>query len=151
VEAIRCSELAVLSAMIHGRGAAAEDIARATFAAMRDLDEERAALYNDIALVSLRAAARKIFEDLMANGTYQYKSDLAKRYVAQGEARGEARGEAIGEARGRALAILAVLNARGVEVSPAVRERVLACTDVALLDAWIARAANATDAGEVLR
>lgn len=154
-EATRCPELAVLSAMIHGRGAAAEDIARATFAAMRDLDEERAALYDDIALGSLRAAARKIFEDLMANGTYQYKSDLAKRYVAQGEARGEAigeaRGEAIGEARGRALAILAVLNARGVEVSPAVRERVLACTDVALLDAWIARAANATDAGEVLR
>ena len=45
-EATRCPELAVLSAMIHGRGAAAEDIARATFAAMRDLDEERAALYN---------------------------------------------------------------------------------------------------------
>jgi hypothetical protein len=141
-EATRCPDLAVLSAMIHGRGAAAEDIARATFAAVRDLDDERAALYNDIALTSPRAEARAIFEDLMANGTYQYKSDFAKRYVAQGEVRGRA--------EGRALAILAVLGARGVEVSPAVRKRVLACTDVALLDAWIARAANAKDADDVV-
>jgi len=146
VEATRSPELAVLSTMVHGRGDAAEDIARATFAAVRDLDDDRAALYNDIALTSLRAAARAIFEDLMANGTYQYKSDFAKRYVAQGEARGEARGEV----RGRGFAILAVLSARGVEVSPAVRERVLACTDVALLDAWIARAANAKEAGDLL-
>jgi len=42
------------------------------------------------------------------------------------------------------------LTARGVVVSPAVRERVLACTDVALLDLWIARAANAKEAGEVV-
>jgi hypothetical protein len=109
---------------------------------VRDLDDERAALYNDIALTSPRAEARAIFEDLMANGTYQYKSDFAKRYVAQGEVRGRA--------EGRALAILAVLGARGVEVSPAVRKRVLACTDVALLDAWIARAANAKDADDVV-
>jgi len=145
-EATRSPELAVLSAMIHGRGDAAEDIARATFAAMRDLDAERVALYNDIALTSLRAAARAIFEDLMANGTYQYKSDFAKRYVAQGRTEGEARGEA----RGRAFAVLAFLNARGVEVSPTLRERVLACTDVALLDVWIGRAATAKEGGDVV-
>jgi hypothetical protein len=149
-EAARSPELAVLSAMVHGRGEAAGDIARATFAAVRGLDEERAALYNDVVLTSLRAAARAIFEDLMANGTYQYKSDFAKRYVAQGRTEGKAEGQAEGRAEGRALAILAVLNARGVEVSPAVRERVLACTDVARLDAWIARAANAKEAADVL-
>jgi hypothetical protein len=66
--------------------------------------------------------------------------------VAQGERTGEARGRA----EGRAFAILAVLSARGVDVPSAVRERVLACTDVALLDAWIARAANAKDASEVV-
>ena len=135
VEAIRSPELALLSAMVHGRGEAAEDVAKAAFAAVRGLvDEERAALYNDIALTSLRAAARATFEDLMANGTYQYKSDFAKRYVAQG----------------RAQAILTVLGARGVVVSAAVRERVLACTDVALLDVWIARAVNAKEAAEVV-
>jgi hypothetical protein len=109
---------------------------------MRGLNEERTALYNDIALLSLRAAARAIFEDLMANGTYQYKSDFAKRYVAQGRAEGRAEGQAV--------AVLAVLTARGVVVSTAVRERVLACTDVALLDVWIARAANAKEAAEVV-
>jgi hypothetical protein len=70
--------------------------------------------------------------------------------VAQGEARGREEGRAEGEAAGRALAVLAFLGARGVAVSPAVRERVLACTDVALLDVWIARAADATEAGEVV-
>jgi hypothetical protein len=149
-EAARSPELAVLSAMVHGRGDLAGDIARAAFAAVRNLDEERAALYNDVVLMSLRAAARTIFEDLMANGTYQYKSDFAKRYVAQGRKEGREEGRAEGEAAGRALAVLAVLGARGVGVSPAVRERVLGCTDVALLDVWIARAANAKEAGEVV-
>ena len=126
----------------------------AAFEAVRPLDEERAALYNNVVLTSLRGAARAVFEDLMANGTYQYKSDFAKRYVAQGEAAGRAQGEASGraqgEARGRALAVLAVLTARGVVVPAEVRARVLACTDVAVLDGWIARAANAKDAGEVV-
>jgi hypothetical protein len=36
-EAIRAPELAVLSAIVHGQGEAAADIARATFAAVRDL------------------------------------------------------------------------------------------------------------------
>jgi hypothetical protein len=59
------------------------------------------------------AAARAILEDLMANGTYPYQSDFAKRYVAQGRDEGRA--------EGKALAVLAVLAARGVKVSAALR------------------------------
>jgi predicted transposase YdaD len=102
----------------------------------------------------LHAAARAILEDLMANGTYQYQSDFAKRYVAQGEAHGRAEGRAEGEAKGkaegRAQAILAVLEARGIEVPELVRHRVLGCTDVSILDVWIARAVTANAASDVV-
>lgn len=70
--------------------------------------------------------------------------------MAQGRVEGRTERRVEGRTEGRALAILAVLSARGVAVSPEVRGRVLACTDAALLDVWIARAANATEAGEVV-
>jgi len=82
----------------------------------------------------------------MATGTYEYQSDFAKRHVAEGRAQGEARGGA----HGRALAILAVLQARGVDVPAAVRERVLSCAHIATLDVRVARAATAKAAEEVV-
>jgi hypothetical protein len=136
-EAMRFPELAVLSVMMHGQSEGAEAIGNAALTAVRGLDEERAMLYSDVVFLSLHTAARAILEGLMANGTYQYQSDFAKRFIAQGEARGEAR------------SILAVLSARGIEVPEAVRERVLACTDVATLDVWIARAVTAKAATDV--
>jgi hypothetical protein len=101
-EAIHSPELAVLSAIMHGKSDDGEDIARAALTAASGLDDLTAALYTDIILLSLRASARAIIEELMANGTYQYQSDFAKRYVAQGRAEGEAQGRAEGEAQGRA-------------------------------------------------
>ena len=56
-----------------------------------------------------------------------------------------------GEARGKAEAILAVLAARGIAVSETLRERILACTEVATLDVWIRRAAVASTAAAVVR
>ena len=141
-EAAAAPEILVLSAMMHGKGEGAEDIARAAFAAVRGLDAERATLYTDVILVSLRAAARGILEDFMANGTYQYQSDFAKRYVAEGEARGRA--------EGKALAVLAVLTTRGVDVPPQIHERIVACTDMATLDVWLARAITAQAAADVV-
>jgi hypothetical protein len=143
-------ELAVLSAMMHGNSDAAEDIASAAFAAVRDLDDERARLYTDVIFISLHAAARAILEDLMANGTYEYQSDFAKRYMAQGRTEGVAQGRAEGEAHGRADGVLRVLTARGIDVPPVVRERVLACTDIATLDAWLVRAVTANAASDVI-
>jgi hypothetical protein len=65
-------------------------------------------------------------------------------------AQGRVEGRVEGEARGRAFAVLAVLAARGVEVVPEVRARVLECDDIAMLDTWIARAATAKAASEVV-
>ena len=83
----------------------------------------------------------------MVSGKYEYQSDFARRYVAQGRAEGR---EA-GEAAGRAHALLAVLAARGLEVPEEVRARIVGCPDLARLDSWLARAVTARSAAEVVR
>jgi len=48
-----------------------------------------------------------------------------------------------GEARGEARAVLAVLDARGIEVPDPEREDITGCTDLDQLDTWIRRAVTA--------
>jgi len=81
----------------------------------------------------------------MAGGTYEFQSDFAKKHQAKGRAEGEAKGEA----KGRAEALFAVLQARGFRVSDEVRARVLACIDVAQLDAWVRKAVTVNSADEL--
>ncbi len=76
--------------------------------------------------------------------------DQAREWGAAREAVGEARGVAMGAARGKAEAVLAFLAARGLAVDEAIRAQIQACTDVALLDRWIARAAVSASAAEVV-
>ena len=74
------------------------------------------------------------------------ESELYLSIFGKGEAKGEARGKALGKAEG----ILAVLAARGLLVSDALRERILGCTEVATLDVWIRRAVVASSADAVV-
>jgi hypothetical protein len=46
--------------------------------------------------------------------------------------------------------LLRVLARRGVELTDAFRQRVLACSDVAQLDLWLDRAATAKTLNDVL-
>ncbi|MFI6936713.1 hypothetical protein [Streptomyces sp. NPDC050287] len=62
---------------------------------------------------------------------------------------GRAKGEAEGEAKGRAEAILRVLGARGIEISDPVRGRVMGCTDLDVLGAWLGRSLSVTSAEEL--
>ena len=81
-------ELAVLSAMAHGKDADIERSIRIALAAQRasaNLDEDRARLYCDLILHSLSEAARRAFQ-IMDMSKYEYQSDFARRYVAQGKA-----------------------------------------------------------------
>jgi hypothetical protein len=142
----RSPELAVLSVVLHGHGRDAVAVAEAALAAARGLDDERSKLYADLVFASVDETARAILEALMASGNYEYQSDFARRYVAQGKAEGRAEGEAAG----RAHAILAVLAARGLEVPAEVRARVTGCGDLAQLDAWLARAVTAATAADVV-
>jgi hypothetical protein len=69
-----------------------------------------------------------------------YKSDFARRYVAQGNAEGRAE---------EAKMILAVLSARGIAVPDQARTRITECADLEQLEAWVRPAATATSIEEV--
>ncbi len=65
---------------------------------------------------------------------YEYQSDFAKTYVAQGAAG----------------ALLTVLRARGVAVPDGARERILGEKDRQRLDLWLEKAAVAASIADVL-
>ncbi len=69
---------------------------------------------------------------------------------AEGEATGFAKGEAVGLAKGKAVAVLAILAARSIHVSPEVRASIEGCEDTEMLDQWIARATTAASAEEII-
>jgi hypothetical protein len=89
-------ELAVLSAMAHGKDADANksaQIALAAWGAVRGLDEDRSRMYFDLISDSLSEAARWAMQ-AMDPRKYEYQSEFARRYVAQGRAEGEVKGRA---------------------------------------------------------
>jgi hypothetical protein len=123
---------------------------------LRALGPKKAILYYDVVLAGLPPEPRARWEAYMSSAIgSEFRSELLReadaRGQARGEARGEARGQAIGEARGEAQAVLTVLDARGVSVSEAIREQILACTDLTQLDTWLRRVATAATADEVIR
>ena len=138
-EAARRPELGVLSAMAHGDSDVGAAIAAAVLPAVEQLDEERARFYGDLVLTSLNEAARRALEAKMKG--YEYQSDFARKYVAQGREEGEV--------TARARAVLTVLRVRGIEVSEDARERILAEKDAGRLERWIERAAVAASLAEV--
>ncbi|MBI3944323.1 MAG: Rpn family recombination-promoting nuclease/putative transposase [Armatimonadetes bacterium] len=72
---------------------------------------------------------------------YRRVVDEIQQAIEYGEAK---------EARGKAAAILMFLAARGIAVDAGTQAQVTACTDAATLDRWIARAAAASSAAEVV-
>ncbi|HEU4626349.1 MAG TPA: DUF4351 domain-containing protein [Steroidobacteraceae bacterium] len=119
-EAHACAdpELAVLSAMAHGRDRDTEKslrIAMAAQAASVGLDEDRARLYCDLVLSSLGEAARQALQN-MNPAKYEYQSEFARRYVAQGRA------------EGRAELVLRQLTRRFGTLREEVRGRILAAS-----------------------
>jgi hypothetical protein len=140
LEAARRPELAVLSAMAHGESEHGAAIAAAVLPAVQGLDDERARFYGDLVLTSLNEAARRTLEAMMKG--YEYQSDFAKKYVAQGEAQGEV--------KARAHDVLTVLRVRGIAVSDAARERILAEQDPVRLERWHERAVLAASVAEII-
>jgi hypothetical protein len=139
-EAARRPELGVLSAMAHGETEQGATIAAAVLPVIRGLGDERARLYYDLVYNSLNEAARRALEAMMKG--YEYQSDFAKKYVAQGRTEGRT------EEAARNL--LTVLRARGIAVPDAVRERILAQKDPERLERWLEKAAVASSVTAVI-
>jgi hypothetical protein len=121
-------ELAVLSAMAHGRDANTEKTLRIALAAQfacLNLDEDRSTLYCDLILNSLNEVARKALQS-MRMAKYEYQSDFARKYVAEGRM--------AGQAEGRAQLVLRQLSVRFGTLSEDVKSR-LSTSTVSELDA----------------
>ena len=125
-------ELFVLSAMAHGQGERGAAIAEAVLPGLVGIDEERARFYFDLVMCSLNDAARTALEALMRSGTYEYQSEFARRYLAQGRQEGRQEGEV--------TALLKVLEARGLPVDEQSHQRITACTELEQLERWLLKA-----------
>ncbi len=147
-EASRRPELGVLSAITHGDSEQGATIAAAVLSAIQGLDEDRADFYFDVVYNSLNDAARRALEETMKG--YEYQSDFAKRYVAQGRTEGLTEGLTKGRTEEAARNLLTVLRVRGMAVPDAVRERILAQKDPERLERWLERAAVASSVAAVL-
>ena len=66
------------------------------------------------------------------------------QFLDEGLRRAHADGTAAGKAEGKAEGVLAVLEARGLDVSAEQRARILSCTDVPTLDRWLRAAVACT-------
>jgi hypothetical protein len=147
-EAARRPELGVLSALAHGETAEGATIAAVVLPAIRSLDDDRARFYYDLVYNSLNEAARRALEAMMKG--YEYQSDFAKKYVAQGRMEGRTEGRTEGRAEEAVRALLTVLRVRGIAVPDAVRERILAQKDPERLERWLERAAVASSVTAIL-
>lgn len=111
-------ELAVLSAMAHGQEAnieSAADIAMAALGGCAALDADRSRLYFDLIINSLSEAARQALRT-MDTQKYEYQSDFARKYVAEGEM------------SGRVALIARLLTRRFGQLSAETRDRINAAS-----------------------
>lgn len=133
--ALRAPELAVLSALAHGRDPRRSEVLDVLADALAGVETQQALLYLRLVLAALPQAARIYLEELMTIGTYEYQSEFTERLRNEGAAKGRA--------EAKADDVLRVLRARGVEVPDDVRARIVKCADLEQLDAWLDRASTA--------
>ena len=153
-EARATPELAILSAVAYGDDTDGLATLDAAMHAIETLSDELRVIYFDLLLASVGEAARKALLKMAQAGNYEFASDFAKKYVAQGRAQGEAvgraqgeavgraQGEAVGRAAGRAEALIQVLQLRGLAVDEALRTRIHRAS-IETLEAWLNNAVTA--------
>lgn len=121
------SELAVLSAIEHGQSAdipLAARIASTAIVASAAIDAERSWLYLDLILLSLSEHAPEAFEATMNSLGYEYQSDFARRYFAEGRVEGKTEGRIEGKAEGRVELVFKLLTSRFGPLNEGVQSRV---------------------------
>jgi hypothetical protein len=128
-------ELALLSALAHSGGPDQRPIFNALLAALSVIDHDHASLYSDVVFGVLPTAAREFKEVFMhaIAQKYGYQSEFARTFFAQGEVR----------------AVLAVLEARGIDVPEKVRDEINACTDPDVTETWVRRAVTAASVDDL--
>jgi len=135
-QARRAPELAVLSAMVHGGGSVevAVRVALAAATAAGELDRDHFLLYFGLIRSALSEAARKAFQ----------MNPQGARFFDEAQRESFDRGRAAE----KAADVLDVLEARGLSVTEAQRERILGTKELETLARWHRRAVtvSSTDA-----
>jgi hypothetical protein len=122
-----CEQMALLSAMAHGDGAAGVEVIEALLGVLVELPEHLKVKYTRIAINTLSDKALERLEAAIM-------TDTARRvtFIDRAEARGEAKGES--------RMLLRILEKRGISVDTATEARIVSCTDLDQLDRWGDRA-----------
>ncbi|MFI6577062.1 hypothetical protein ACIBFB_14775 [Nocardiopsis sp. NPDC050513] len=107
--------------------------------ALRSLDASTSSLYSDYVLAALSAAALGSLEEIVKLRDYEFKTEFIGRPFREGET------------LGLTEAIIEVLEARDLEVSDEVRQRIDAMADRETLRAWVRRAATVDCAEDLFR
>ncbi|WP_198956044.1 hypothetical protein [Archangium sp. Cb G35] len=89
-------------------------------------------------------------EALMWTEGQRLRAEGRRQGREEGRIEGLAKGRAEGRVEGLAEGVLRVLAARALYVDGESRERILGCTDLALLDRWLKRALRANHLSDVL-
>lgn len=150
--------LAVLSAAMHATAPDGFPVARAAVAALASLPYADTREYNHLVFHTLHPdTIREILEDVMQEQYECHHEDdgycgwreFCSQLRAMGKEEGKAEGKAEAAVHMRAEILLRLLGQRGLAVDEMTRSRVLACTDVELLDVWLGRVLSAGCTGDV--
>jgi hypothetical protein len=154
--------VALFSALTHCLDPKVEKILEVLAPALATIDEETAGFMAEFVDLGLGdTSAREFWRRLMTAMTYPYQNRLGDEWREEGRAEGLAEGRAEGLAEGLAkghregkvqgeiTALLMILQGRGITVTSRIYERVMACTDVDVIDGWLLRAVHATTADEI--
>jgi hypothetical protein len=151
VQASADPELAVLSAMAHGKDDdihKAMRIALAVEAATSRLDEKHRRLYCDLTWASLSEAARRELK-MIDPAKYEYQSEWARDWFAHGKEEGRTEGKAEGQAEGRAELICRLLTVRFGQLTTEVDTQIRSAS-ISELDAIGERLLTAANLQEAL-
>ncbi|MEI5522661.1 hypothetical protein WB401_16235 [Streptomyces brasiliscabiei] len=141
-EVARDVTLAVFSAITHGKGRDAAAILEPLAAVLRTVNPDTAAVFAELVESGLvDGQAKKMWKELMMPVNYFFKNPVAVKLREEGRVE-----ERIAE---RIAGVLRTLDRRHIDVPDAVRQRVRACTDPDLLQVWVDRAYDVTEAGEL--
>ncbi|GAA3492809.1 hypothetical protein GCM10018987_68920 [Streptomyces cremeus] len=134
--------LATLSAITHSKDPDAGAILKTLAAALKTVDEDDAIIFVEFTERGLgKTPAAEIWRKIMAADLSFFRSETAQKLRAEGRTEGRT--------EGRAKDVLLLLSRRDIEVTDALRERVMACTDFDVLEGLFVRAITATSAEEL--
>lgn len=146
VQVVAHPVLAAFGVAIHGRDPAV----RSAFAnGIALLPSDYTPTYTEHAYCIAPREIQLLLEDDMSTTDWPVHTPFAKEHFGRGLTEGRAEGKAEGKAEEAARMLLLVLEARGLTVPEELRSRITSCTDIAQLESWTSKAANAATIQEL--